>query len=256
MTSVTRILAAATLLLAPMASPRAEVPSNGVAHNDAALAALNALAEQTRQQGTLPRLSDDKGRAVLEDLWNANATLGQPPYTAADVPKLINILQKQSQAFNAYVNFTPAIGAAPDANKNSATYQDELSHGGAFLMDNAAAVLTAMTDFWRPLPEHDRTTARRQGIHQVQQGFSQMIIGAAQMVRDPAMRQENRTMLTRAIEEYGPTIAASLRPEDRTGIAGAVRQAIASVPPDDQARLQVFLTALSAPGCEGLCTVE
>lgn len=256
MTPVTRILAAATLLLAPMASPRAEVPPNGVAHNDAALAALNVLAEQTRQNGTLPRLSDDNGRAVLEDLWNAGASLGQPPYPAADVPKLIDILQKQSQAFNAYVNFTPAIGTAPDPNKNAATYQDELAHAGAFLMDNVAATLSAMTDFWRTLPEHDRTTARRQGVLQAQQGFSQMITGAALMIRDPAMRQENRTTLTQAIEEYGPTIAASLRPEDRTGIAGAVRPAIEAVPPEDQARLQVFLTALSAPGCEGLCTVQ
>ncbi len=256
MTFATRILTAATLLLAPTAFPRAEVPPNGVAHNDAALAALNTLAQQTRQNGTLPRLSDDKGRAVLEDLWNTDASLGKPPYAAADVPKLINILQKQSQVFNAYVNFTPMIGAAPDANKNAATYQDELSHGGAFLMDNAAAALSAMNDFWRTLPEPDRTTARRQGIRQAQQGFSQMITGAALMVRDPAMRQENRTTLTRAIEEYGPTIAASLRPEDRTAIAGAVRPAIEAVPPEDQARLQVFLTALSAPECEGLCTVQ
>ena len=253
---VTRTLTAATLLLALIASPRAEVPPDGVAHNDAALAALNALAQQTRQNGTLPRLSDDKGRAVLEDLWNADASLGKPPYAAADVPKLINILQKQSQAFNAYVNFTPAIGTMPDTNKNAATYQDELSHGGAFLMDNAAAALSAMTDFWRTLPERDRTTTRRQGIRQTQQGFSQMITGAALMVRDPAMRQENRTTLTRAIEEYGPTIAASLRPEDRTGIAGEVQTAIKAVPPEDQARLQVFLTSLSASGCEGLCTVE
>jgi len=101
MTLAARMFAAATLLLAPLAAPRAEGPPGGVAHNDAALAALNALAEQTHQHGALPQLSDAKGRAVLDDLWNADATLGKPPYAAADLPKLLNILQKKTQAFNA-----------------------------------------------------------------------------------------------------------------------------------------------------------
>jgi len=160
-------------------------------------------------------------------------------------------------AFNAYLNFTPAIGTAPDANRNVATYQDELSRSGAFLLNNGAALLSATTDFWRTLPEKDRTTTtRRQGIRQAQQGFSQVITGAAQMVQDPALRPDNRTTLTRAIEQYGPIIAASLRPDDRTSLAAAMRPAIEAVPPADQARPQVFLTSLSLPGCEGLCTVE
>ncbi|MFJ5370730.1 hypothetical protein ACIPIA_16075, partial [Bosea sp. CER48] len=74
---------------------RAEVPENGAAYADAAVASVESAARATPGKQTLPRLSDPVDSRILTDIWNEAAILGKGPYRAADIPALINIVQKQ-----------------------------------------------------------------------------------------------------------------------------------------------------------------
>jgi len=247
---------AATIALAPAATLRAEVPADGAARNDAAVAAFDTLAGPARARGVMPRLSETAERPTLEDLWNTPAILGKPPYAAADLPALLRIMDKHRGLFAAYLQFSPTPGTTGDPDRNAATYQDEVAREAAFLLDTTAAALTAMTVFWQALPEADRTPVRRQGIRQAQQGFTEMATGFTLMAQSQAIRPANKGVLTAALERSGPTLAANLRIEDRAAVATTVRSALPALPADDQARMNVFLAALADTTCTSLCMVQ
>lgn len=247
---------AAAIALAPAGAARAEMPADGAARNDAAVAAFDTLAGPARARGVMPRLSQTAERPILENLWNAPAILGKPPYAAADLPPLLRIMSKHRDLLTAYLQFSPTPGMTADLNRNAAAYQDEVVHEAAFVLDITAAALTAMTSFWQALPEADRTPVRRQGIRQAQQGFTKIAIDFTMLVQSKAIRPDNRGVLTAALERSGPTLAANLRVEDRAAIATNVRSALPALQADDQAHMRVFLTALADITCTRLCAVQ
>lgn len=256
---MTRTVLAAILmcaLLLPGTAAKAGAPPDAVARNDAALAAVDARARQDRAQGTMPRLSDPADRPALEALWDQGTILGKPPYRAADVPVLLDISQKQTQVFRTYFQFTPSIGKQPDPDANAALFQEELARSGAFLFGVSGALLQAFDDFWGSLPDVERTTVRRQGLHQARSGLVQMVTGVSEALRSPELRPGNAAVLADGLAASAALLAGGLTPKDRAALAAAVQPARAGVTSEVRAKLEAFVSAMRIRDCKGLCTVE
>ena len=246
----------ACLLLLAGHGARAEMPPNGVAANDANIAAFDALARGEQARGTLPRWSNAADQPALAALWNHSASLGRPPYHAADIPPLLDVLNKQLRVFKFYVQFAAASGTAPDPDANAILFQDEIARSGAFMATISAALMTAFGDFWDHLPEQERTEIRKQGLRQARHGQVQLVSGMALILGSPDLRPDNAAILADSLGRNGAALAGALTPSDRAALVAAVQRAGAGLASAAQAQVTDFVAAMSNPACKGLCTVE
>ena len=245
-----------TCLLLASHGAQAGMPPNGVAINDANLAAFDALVRQDQARGALPRWSNAADRPALAALWDFGASLGRPPYHAADIPPLLDVLNKQLRVFKAYVQFAAPSGTAPDSDANAILFQDEIARSGAFMATVSAALMPAFGDFWNHLPDQERTETRKQGLRQARHGQVQLLSGMALILASPDLWPDNAAVLADSLGRNGAALAGALTLGDRAALAGAVRRAAARLSPAAQAQLADFVAAMSNPVCKGLCTVE
>jgi hypothetical protein len=254
--SIARIAAISGLcLLAPAA--RAEVPANGKAYLDAAFASVESLFKLYDGKPTLPRLSDPVDGKVLADLWNAPAILGKPPYGAADLPVLLDIIQKQSRILQAYALFSPQPGRKEaDQAANTIEFQDELTRTRVFLLQAVGGALSAINDFSAKLKEEDKTEARARGLREMRLGLQEIVVGPALALRAPGLRDANRLLIAQAFADNAAGIAAALAPPDRNALVGALQGVSASLKPDAQKAIADFVSGVAAAPCEGFCLVN
>lgn len=254
--SMAQLSAVAGLCLIGFAA-RAEVPANGAAYIEASVAAVESMMRVEPGKTSLPRLSDPVAGKVLEDVWNEGAILGKAPYTGADIPALLNIVQQQTRILQAYTLYSPAPGKTPpDTARNVVEYQDELAHSHAFLLKAVSASLEAINNFGANLSQDEKTDARFQGLRQMRLGLQEIITGVALALRNPALREANQTLIARGLADNAAGIVAGIAPPDRTALVTALQAARPSLKPAAEKAVSAFIaTATSAP-CNGLCRLE
>lgn len=250
--SIARIAAIGGVCLLGFAA-RAEVPPNGSAYIDASVDALDSMIKVERGKGGLPRLADPVDGKVLEDVWNEAAILGKGPYTAADVPGLLNIVQKQTRVLQAYELYSPDPGKAPDSARNTVEYQDEIVRSRAFLLKAIAASVEAVNDFDAHLKKEERTEERIQGLRKMRLGLLEIVSGAVLLLRNPALREPNQTLLANALAESAASVVAGIAPPDRKALVTALHAARPVLKPAAEKAVSTFVAAAGKPGCEGLC---
>jgi hypothetical protein len=245
----------ALLLAAPAA--QAQVPANGQAYLDAAFTSVQSLLKLYEKKADLPRLSDPVDGKVLADIWNIPAILGAPPYGAADLPVLLEVIQKQTQILQAYALFSPEPGRKePDQAANAVTFQDELTRARVFLLKAAGGALAAINDFSFRLKEEDRTEARAQGLRQMRLGLQEIVVGSALALRGPGLSDANRLLIAGAFAENATGIAAALAPPDRNALVSALQGVRPTLKPEAQKAISDFATAVASAPCEGFCLVN
>jgi hypothetical protein len=254
--SIARIAAISGLcLLAP--ATRAEVPANGKAYLDAAFASVESLLKLYEGKPALPRLSDPVDGKVLVDLWNVPAILGKPPYGAADLPTLLDMVQKQVRILQVYALFSAQPGRKEaDQAANAVEFQDELTRTRVFLLQAAGGTLAAINDFSSRLKEDDKTEARAQGLRQMRVGLQEIIVGSALALRAPGLRDANRLLIAQAFAENAAGIAAALAPPDRSALVGALQGVSSSLKPEAQKAISAFASTVAAAPCDGFCLVN
>lgn len=251
----TALLAAMTVFGAGTAT-RAEVPASAPAELGAASAAFDTLVREARQRGTLPRLSVPGDAAVLERLWDAGALLGRPPYGAADVPRLLAIVERQSSIIKTYALFRADPTAAPDTARNVATFQDEIARAQAFLIMVFAAAAPALNDLVGRLPPGQFDEARKQGLRQMRLGILEYVSGIVLALRSPALSPANRLRVTQAFADNGAALAALVSGDDRTALSAAMITALPALTGEAQASAKRFIAAMQETPCEGLCALR
>ncbi|MGO4173672.1 hypothetical protein [Bosea sp. TAF32] len=234
---------------------RAEVPQNGSAYMDAAAASVETMMKASESQPSLPRLADPVEGKVLADVWDEQAILGKKPYTGADIPALLNIVQKQTRILQAYTLFS-ADRKPPDTAKNVAEYQDELTRTHVFLLKAVAASLQAINNFGAHLQADEKTDARFQGIRQMRLGLQQIVTGAALALRNPALKPQNQLLIARILAENAADIAAGIAPPDRQALIASLQAAQPVLKPDAQKAVGEFIQTVSAAPCDGLCRLN
>lgn len=236
---------------------RAEVPANGKAYLDAAFASVESLFKIYDGRPNLPRLSDPVDGKVLADVWNGPAILGNPPYGAADLPTLLDIVQKQTRILQAYALFSPEQGRKePDQAANAVEFQDELTRARVFLLKAAGGTLAAINDFSFKLRDEDKTEARAQGLRQMRLGLQEIVVGSALALRGPGLRDANRQLIAQAFADNAAGIAAALAPPDRNALVGALQAVSPSLKPEAQKAIAQFASTVAAAPCEGFCLVN
>ncbi|WP_336813693.1 hypothetical protein [Bosea sp. MMO-172] len=244
----------ALCLLAPAA--RAEVPANGKAYMDAAYESVESLFKLYDGRPSLPRLSDPVDGKVLADVWNVPAILGKPPYGAADLPILAEIVQKQAGILQAYALFSPPGRKEPDQAANAVEFQDELTRTRVFLLQAAGGALSAINDFSARLKDEDKTEARARGLREMRVGLQEIVVGSALALRAPELRDANRQLIAQAFADNAAGIASALAPPDRNALVSALQQVRPSLKPEAQKAISDFATAVAAAPCEGFCLVN
>jgi len=252
--SIARLAALGGLCLLGFAA-RAEVPQNGSAYMDAAFASVETMIKASEGRPTLPRLADPVEGKVLADVWDEPAILGKKPYTGADIPALLNIVQKQSRILQVYTLFSPDR-KPPDTAKNVVEYQDELTRTHVFLLKAVAASLQAINNFGAHLQADEKTEARFQGIRQMRLGLQQILTGASLALRNPALKPENQLLIARSLAQNAADIAAGVAPADRQAMIAALQAAQPVLKPDAKKAVGEFIQTVSAAACDGLCRLN
>jgi len=253
--SIARIAAISGLcLLAPIA--RAEVPANGQAYLDAAFTSVESLLKLYDGKGALPRLADPVDGKVLADLWDAPAILGKGPYGSADLPALLDIVQKQTRILQVYALFSPDGRKEADQAANAVEFQDEMTRARVFLLKAVGGAMPAINDFSFKLKDEERTEARAQGLRQMRLGLQEIVVGSALALRGQGLRDANRLLLVQALADNAAGIAAALVPPDRNALVGALQAVSPSLKPEAQKAVSAFATAMAAAPCEGFCKVN
>lgn len=248
---------AIVLLSSALASgAAADVPASSATHLRTAHVALDALIRRARPNGTLPRWSEPESGKVLEQLWDAPAILGQPPYTSKDVPLLLDILQKQIQVLKTYALFPAGPGMAPDTVRNASVFQDEITRAQVFLIKTIAVALVAMNDAVGQLGPLGMTDMRRQGLRRTQRGIQELVTGAVVTLRNPALRPANQALLAETLRDNAATIAGATPRGDRAPLLATIQLALPTLGPTARAPMQSVASTLSGAPCDRLCALE
>ncbi len=254
MRSIARLAAMGGLCLLGLAA-RAEVPPNGSAYMDAAFASVESMIKASEGRASPPRLADPVEGKVLADVWDVPAILGKKPYTDADIPALLNIVQKQTRILQTYTLFS-LNRKPPDTAKNVVEFQDELTRTHAFLLKAVAASLQAINSFGAHLQVDEKTDARFQGIRQMRLGLLEIVAGAPLALRNPGLTPPNQLMLARSLAENAADIAAGIAPADRQALVTSLQAIQPALKPDAKKAVGEFIQTISAAACEGLCRLN
>lgn len=254
MRSIAWLAAAGGLCLLGFAA-RAGVPANGTAYMDASLAAVETMSQGSGGKPRLPRIADPVEGKVLDDVWNEPSILGKRPYVAADIPALLDIIQKQARLLQIYTQFSPDR-RPPDTARNMVEFQDELSRSHVFKLKAAAAALEAIADFDANLTAEDKTEARLQGLRQMRLGLVEILGGAVIALREPSLKQPNQLLLARAFGENATAIVAGLAPADRQMLARALQAAEPVLKTEAKKPVSDFVKAAASAPCMGLCRLN
>lgn len=254
MRSIARLAAMGGLCLLGLAV-QAQVPANGPAYIEASVASVETLIKANPDKLALPRLADPVEGKVLDDVWNETAILGKGPYTGADIPALLGIVQKQARILQIYSQFSPD-GQQPDLARNASTYQDELTRSHVFTLKAIAAAFQAMTDFDAQLKPEDRTEARLQGLKQMRAGLLEIATGAARALAGPALKPQNQLLIARAFADNTASIVGGLAPANRQALGAVLQAADPALRGDAKKPVADFVKATTATACEGLCRLN
>jgi len=251
-TIVPYVIAVVCLCAYPI-SLRAEMPATSQQHLNESFQRIDELARIRRASGSLPRSSNAEDSRALEAFWDKDAILGNGPYRSADIPALLDILQKESAVFKTYLLFSPDQSKLPQTDENTAVFQDELSRSLAFTLGVSAAALDALTDFVAQMRPGEFNDTRKQGLQQTRLGIQQFVDGAVLMIRSPALRSENRSILANALQKNAATLAATMPAAERQALAA---MAMTVTAPETREALGAFVAAMQTKDCTGLCAIE
>ncbi len=239
---------AAALVLAAAAPPDAGQRMN------AAFNAAQALARQDRAQGKAPTLDDPRERPVLEQLWDVPALLGHPPYTAADAPLLLTVVNAQVQIMGFYLGFSPDPAHQADAARNTVLFQDEIVRSLAFAARAAAGGVAALTDAAAHMTQ-EQVERARPITAQVRAGTQQFAVRWASLVNDPRLHLDNRERLLASMASAGPALASGLTLPQREAMRRAVQPGIDGLPAAQRLQFAATTSALASQQCDGFCRV-
>lgn len=235
---------------------QAQVPASGADTLNSAMQGFIIRLEAAKQQKILPRLSNSQDAKALETLWDVPAVIGSGPYRATDLPVLMDIIQQQAQVTKTYVLFSPGTDKEPDAARNSAAFQDEISRSSVAMLGFIAAALEAADDFAVTLKKDDDYKGRLAGLLQLRLGIQQVINGTALMLHGPDLKAANQERLTLALANNAPAIAKSITLQDRKTLLTIIESAKPNLSNTASLSAERFMGAMKSTDCTGLCALH
>lgn len=233
----------------------ATVPTSGTQHLEKALQGFIQRLDKSRQTKMPPLLSNNEDAKVLEELWNVPAMIGSPPYKATDLPVLMDMIQQQAQISKVYVLFSPDPEKKADTEKNSITFQDEISRSSAVMVSLIAAALDAAEDYAATL-KPENVKAQTGPLLKLRLSLQQVITGTTLMLRNPELTAHNQALLTQALADNAASIAKAISVQDRAMLITLVQGAKPQLKGNASASADKFIKLMENKDCAGLCALH
>lgn len=250
-----RLLAAAMALMTSVSASSAERP--GFEAYLAAADSFDRLAAAAVAKGSLPRAADPEVAPLIRALSDPNATFEDRKFAPEDLAQMASIMNRALGIAALYAEFGAGPAASDEeirrvSDRNLIMYQDEVTPLISFVLDATSAITQAVNDNLDPATF---TAEQRSGALQMRQGMNEMAPGFVMMASAPGLTAENRLRFASTLSRNAALIAGMLTLTQRKGLINQVRAARSGAGPQAQREYDVFLTALAATSCEGLCAL-
>ncbi len=250
-------LACALAFGAAPAAVAAGVDPDGLARFKAAFAVFDALAGETRKLGAPPRLRDPDSAAVLAGIWDVGNVIGAAPWTARDVPTLLDMLQMEQAAVKTYALFSADAAIPANAAANETALHPEMTRSFAAMLALEGPAIDAIADFAAKLPSAQMSDVRRAGLAKMRSGYVEQLSGMLLVMTDGVPGDEaGNALLAHGVAAVSPRLAGALTLHDRAPMAQKLRDAAAKLVGAPRADIEAAAKAFDGSACDGLCAVK
>jgi hypothetical protein len=238
------------LLLAALASPaHAQDGPRDAATAQNAAQAFGIYLDGVLKSGGEPDLAKPPAAELLRHIFDVAALNALPPAKPDDIGWLLQWGAAVDQSYKRIILYGLQPGQPLDPlvmRRNMTEYQDQCALAMSFLIRFGARQATTLTLFLDRLPAEQRTPARAAGLQQARSGAAQTITGAiTAMAQD--MKPGNARLIAAALRDTRDVWAGYIIPDDRTRIAGMIKDTPATVKDrETQKNLTAFAGALAA----------
>jgi len=243
-----RLVAAMSALLC-LASPAWAHPAGD--RFDAAATVLENKLGPEAENRTPPPHSDPDVLKSFADMKASVDELGTATYPA-DYESFMGICQRLNGLNRRYMIAKPADPAVT----GDAAFQDDLAPLLVMTTRCMAVHMPVFNQFWATLPEDQRTGDRIAGIHQMQGGIRQLLLGLVASSVQPVYSKANRTMLITAGAAYVDAFVGALPVADRQSLADQIKANAPDLAKSWPKEADVLAKALARTDCTGLCVVK
>ncbi|PMS16899.1 hypothetical protein C0Z18_22445 [Trinickia dabaoshanensis] len=222
--------------------------------------------EWTQATGSMPRLTDERGAALLKTLSDTHRFLDDVTFDDAQLPLLMDVCGKANRNVMSYVLFglrdhvdkSMPIATVQQAvltlvQRNQVTYQDELSELQPFEVRCLARQTPLMARFMDKLKPEELTSIRRKGIEQTRQGLDNVVLGTLRLATDESLSMRYRSSMLKALADSASELIPMLTLDERAKLRTAANGTLDSAPDG----LKIYITSiaqnLTLPTCDGLC---
>lgn len=210
---------------------------------EAAFRAFDRLVRESTDD-SLPRLSDDRGRAVLLAVWNGVALETGRPFDAFDTENVRRVCAIGQTVLVRY--FEADEAAARAGSPVDRRYWAEILEGVDFAIRCAAGLLQAHTALAARYLPGIAYAEPRQAWDQLRGQLVEQFNGPLRAISAGALGGEALDRITVAFRESAGRVAGTLPVAERDRLVALVRSAAARIEPLARADLEVFADTVAA----------
>jgi hypothetical protein len=218
---------------------------------DAAATVLENKLGPEAENRTPPPHADPEVAKSFADMKASVDELGTDTYPA-DYDSFMGICQRLNGLNRRYMTAKPANPAVT----SDVAFQDDLSPLLVMTTRCMAVHMPFFNQFWAALPQDQRTADRIAGIHQMQGGIRQLLLGLVASSVQPVYSKANRTMLITAGAAYADAFVEALPVADRQSLANQIKANAPDLAKSWPNEAAVVTKALARTDCTGLCTAQ
>lgn len=264
-------LAMAPALVAPAAAAVDEQAFEAQQAASARLVALVRDADQADgdQAVRLARLRTAEFASLIQVVSDEERLLGSEPVPLADLGRAFDTCGAVQGVMAVMLFFDADRPGKPDPgralrdpavmallDRNTITFQDELSMLQPFQFRCLAWLLPTLSDFVANQAPQEWTAVRREGLTKVRTGVVVMYTGAIPIVAADSLGHGYKRAVMDALVQHADVYVAVSSLADRTQIIAVLRTQRGKVPAAYVADIDRLIAAFSSTVCTGLCAIE
>lgn len=216
--------------------------------------------------GTMPRLTDERGAALIATLSDNRRFLDNGTFDDTQLPALMDLCDKANRKVMSYVLFDlrshvdksmPLLviqqAVLKVEQQNIQTYQNELSELQPFQIRCMARQMPLVTQYIEQLKPEQITPVRLSGLEQGRKGIEAVFLGALISASDTLLTEHYRASVLKALDDAAAQLVPVMKPDGRERVEVKANSAMSSAPPSLQDYIKGISDSLRQSTCAGLC---
>jgi hypothetical protein len=228
---------------------------------------FQALQAKATDVASMPRASDPGMKEMLGVLSDERM-FTERKYTQADFSTLLDVCGAANTHNMAYILFDMKTKVTERSDfmkmatqirelseRNTVTFQEELSALQPFLIRCMASQIALIEEFWDSLSSKDRTDIRKNGAIQARQGIVNIYVGLLSSLQLEKISDANRHKHARALSDSAQVFAQMISLQQRSAIRTGVKEVQPKVGAEYQKYLDQIVQAMDQKRCGSLCAL-